>query len=223
MTTVQLSRTRTTYKKVTTVTAAVLTGLLAALSLPGHAFDLNDSMLTSKTPYSATQTTKVDNETIAMKVYKEGEKLRMDINEEGQRISVIMRLDKETNYTLMHDMAIYQEVKSGGIEQFRSDMDTNITNQQEVGTEQMNGYECTKYTADFSGTDGTTGSGTFWVNSDEIVVRAVMTAQEGNQTVDTVMDLTDLDVSDQPDELFEVPEGYQSFGLEALMRQSLSE
>jgi hypothetical protein len=112
---------------------------------------------------------------------------------------------------------MYQEMKSKQIKQYQKDLTMQFTNQQQAGTEEANGFKCTKYTADFKDNDGSKGSGSYWVNSDEIIVRAVMTSKRRFKTTETTMNITNLKVGDQPDELFEVPAGYSSMGLGALM------
>jgi len=205
-----------------TLLSGLLAVLLAVLSLPGHAFDLNDVMKNNKTPYSATQTATVNNkQSFSMDVFWEKRKLRMNINEGDQEMSMIMLLDEETNYMLMHELSMYQEVNSKRAnKQFQNSATMQFTNQQELGTEEANGFMCTKYTADFADEAGNTGNGTYWVNSDNIVVRAVMTTKRRRKTTETTMDLTNVQVGDQPDELFEVPANYQSLGLGGLFRQS---
>lgn len=198
--------------------ASALLGLV--VSLPSQAFDLNDAMFNSESAYSATQTTTVGKDTIAMDVFKEGKKMRMNMSEQGQNLSIVIRMDTETNYMLMHEMSMFQEVKSKRIKQYQKDMNMQFTNQQKVGMEEANGFKCAKYTADFDDNNGTKGTGTYWINSDDIMVRAVMTSKRRRKTTETTTDITNLQVGDQPDDLFEVPEGYKSFGLGALLGNS---
>ena len=200
---------------------------LVALMLSNNsalAFDLNTDFFGQTSAYSATQTMASGRDSFSAEVHKEGEKLRMNLTEQGQNISMIMRGDKETNYMLMHDMGMFQEVKNKRIEQYRQDTDMRFENQKKVRSESANGYPATVYTADFVNGEGKQGSGTFWVTRDNIVVRAVLETQERRKMVESTMNLTNLQVGDQPDELFEVPSNYKSFGLGGLfsnaMRQS---
>lgn len=204
-----------------TVSAAVVLVGTALVQSPGHALDLNNAIFNPDTAYSATQTTTVDKDTIVMEVFKEGEKMRMDINEQGQSVSVIMRMDQKTNYMLMHEMSMFQEVKSKRIKQYQKDMNLQFTNQQQTGTETVNGFSCTRYTADFTDDEGTKGTGTYWINSDDIMIRAVMTSKRRRRTTETTIDLSNLKVGDQPDELFEVPGSYQSLGFGSLMGNAM--
>lgn len=147
--------------------------------------------------------------------------MRMDMNEQGQQISVVVRMDTETNYMLMHEMKMFQEVKSKRIKQYQKDLTMRFSNQQKVGTEEANGYKCTKYTADFKDNDGNEGTGTYWITADDIMVRADMTSKRRRKTTQTTLNLTNLKVGDQADELFEVPAGYNSLGFGALMGNAM--
>ena len=213
-----------------TFTRRLLAGVLVACAAQASAFDLNDAMLNSEQAYSATQTItsgKNGKNSLTTQVYREGQNLRMDISESGQNMSVLIRMGDETNYMLMHDMQMYQEVKTKRIKQYQNNTKMAFSNQQKVGQETVNGYNTTKYTADFEDEDGKVGSGEFWVTGDEIVVRAVMQHKRRRRVEETTMDLTNLKIADQPDELFEKPAGYKPLGFGGMfseaMRQSRSE
>lgn len=211
-------------------TRRILTGALVAGAAHASAFDLNDAMLNATQAFSATQTItsgKNGKNSMTTQVYREGQNMRMDISESGQKMSVLMRMGDETNYMLMHDMQMYQEVKTKRIKKYQDNAKLTFSNQQKVGQETVNGYNTTKYTADFEDEDGKIGSGEFWVTGDAIVVRAVMQHQRRRRTEQTTMDLTNLKIADQPDELFEKPAGYRPLGFGGMfseaMRQSRSD
>lgn len=201
----------------------LLAAALCFSAVGASAFDLNTAMTQPAKAHSATQTMTSGRDSFTTQLYREGQKLRMDINEQGQSVSVVMRMDKETNYMLMHEMNMYQEVKSKRIKQYQSNMGVEFSNQQKLGRETVNGIQTTKYSADYKDNDGQTGTGVYWVTDDEIVIKGEMQLQRRRKTIETTWELTDLKIADQPDELFEVPAGYNSLGLGGLFSNAMKQ
>ena len=210
--------TRSKHSRRSRITKNWLVGfaVAAASTQPALAFDLNTYFLESATPYSATQVIASDKDSFQTQLYREGKKMRMDIAQKGKQVSIVMRGDTDTNYMLMHEMSMYQEVKNKRIERYRSASQMTFSNQQKIGSEEVNGYSTDMYTADFVDGDGKTGSGKFWVTNDDIVVRAEMAVQGRRRAKNTTVNLTNLQVGDQPDDLFEVPANYNSLNMGAL-------
>jgi len=203
------------------IAATLLFSLLTSLGLPIHALDLNEVM-TADTSYSATQISSVDDKYVAqMEVFRDGQKVRMNMSENDQDMSMIMDIDEGSFVMLIHEMNMYQKLNSKRAQKrIQSGTLMSFTNQQELGRENVNGYDCTKYTADFEDPSGTSGTGTYWISDDKIMVRAIMNSKRRRKTTETVMNVTNIKVGDQPDELFEIPAGYSSLGFGSLLRQS---
>lgn len=210
-----------------TLRSGLLVGALVIASTGASsgasAFDLNDAMVNPTVAFSATQTINSGRNSFSTQLYREGKKMRMDISEEGQNMSIVMRLDEDTNYMLMHEMSMYQEVKTKRIKQYQSNMGIEFTNQKTIGRETVNGYETTKYTADYKDNDGQTGTGTYWITDDQIPVKTVMQIQRRRKVTETSMELSNLKVVDQPDELFEVPATYNSLNLGGLFSNAMQQ
>jgi len=184
------------------------------------AFDLNDAMLNAPA-HSATQTMTTGNTSFTVDLFREGEKTRMDMNENDQAMSVVIRMDEGNNFMLMHELKVYQELSSKRLKQYQSNAGMEFTNQQQVGSETVNGYDCKKYTAQYRDNDGNTGDGTYWVNSDNLVVRAEWTHKQRRRTHETILNLTNIQMGDQDDSLFELPQGYNSLGLGNMFRDAM--
>ena len=200
--------------------------VVSMLAANAQAFDLKNALVNAETPYSATQTTTSgDNgeDALSMKIYRKGEKTRLDISEEGQDMSIVIRMDEKTHFMLIHNVKMYQEVEAKTLDGYQNNMEFSFTNQKEVGRENVNGYDTTKYTADYKDNDGEVGSGTFWVTDDDIIVRTVMKLQHDGKSEEDITNLTDLKVADQPNELFEIPAGYNTLNLKDLFSEAMEE
>jgi len=203
--------------------SSVIRGLCAVLALSfaqtALAIDLNDLANGISPPYSAQQTVttgKKGKDSFSAQIFQEDQKIRMDISEDNTNMSIVVRMNEGSSLMMMHDMSMYQEVSAKQMKRFRSDYGIQMTNQQELGRETVNGMSTTKYTADHQDSDGRAGSGTYWVTDNGIMVRSETLTQRRRREIKTTVDFTNIVEGDQPDELFEVPANYQSFGLGAL-------
>jgi hypothetical protein len=215
------------YKRLATAAFLLAPVLVPALAQKAHAFDLNTAMIDSPTAYSATQTIttgkqgKKKKNTFAFETFREDKNIRMDINEGDQSMSLIMSLGDGKNMMLMHELSMYQEVNQKRVKQYQANLNARFSNQQELGSESVNGYQATKYSADYQDDDGQSGTGLFWVTDDGIVIRSEMQFKRRRSVEETTINLTNLKVGDQPDELFQAPAGYSSLGLGSLFGNAM--
>jgi hypothetical protein len=132
---------------------------------------------------------------------------RMDMEENGENIFVIV--DQETKVTRVFRPAekMYMEMGSSGIMSQMNDVFQSINNLKETseptlaGTETINGYECEKYNVI---RDGKTIL-TYW-QSPSIKFPLKVINQMGDETT---MELKNIKEGDVDKSLFQIPDGYQ--------------
>jgi hypothetical protein len=81
-----------------------------------------------------------------------------------------------------------------------------------VGTEVVNGMDTTKYKTVWQTEDGKFG-GFSWVTEDGIAVKAFLVSETGGEKQRIRYQITELERGSQPQDLFEVPEGYAKMDL----------
>ena len=184
-----------------------------------QAFDLNEMLTGKSEPYRGMQSVAIgdNNKPIfnAM-TYHEGEMVRMDLGEGTEGMSVVMNLIEGDSTMLMHEMSMYKTISGKSVRKFQANMGMEYTNQKEVGTETVNGVSTTKYTADQVDPQGKSGTGTYWVTDGGILVRSEVEIKRRRKVERTTTNLTNLEIGDQPDELFQIPASYQTMSLGSL-------
>jgi hypothetical protein len=108
---------------------------------------------------------------------------------------------------------MYMEVPVGEfLEQGGATLEgSEFLEQEAQGSETINGNRTTKYRVSVrDALGGTSSSGFVWVTAEMIPVKVDMTTQGGNQVT---IELSDIEVGPQPDEVFDVPDGYQKLSL----------
>lgn len=160
--------------------------------------------------YSATRLITTDGETTSMKEYHAPGKLRMEmLNPETGKVEMIMLNDFAKNRVIgmmpeeklaMNMTSMYQFMQV-------SFDNTEILEKKKIGSEKVNGINTTKY--QLSGEDdlGRSQEMLVWYNKDNVLLKA-----ESTKGDDFVMQLKDVKFANQPNELFIVPNDYESAG-----------
>jgi len=201
--------------------------LIKAISVSGvlllapfaQAFDLNEMLSMNSEPYSGTQSVAIgdnDKPVFTAQTYHEGHKIRMDLGEGEENMSVVVDMTEGDSTMLMHELSMYKTIRGKSLKKFQTNWGMEYTNQQELGRETVNGVSTTKYSADHVDPDGRNGSGTYWVTDGGILVRSEMEVKRRRKTERTTTNLTNIQMGDQPDELFEIPATYKPISLGSL-------
>ena len=145
------------------------------------------------------------------RVYFGGGHQRREVSSMGRQTTVIQRADG-TVWTLMHAQKIYMESKDGGWSRNSgpNPMGSADAKLEKIGHETLDGLETDMYKV--TAKDST---GTAWLTSDNVPVRYVGKARDGDRTMTVRMDYTNHQFGKQEAELFELPEGFSrasSFG-----------
>lgn len=153
------------------------------------------------------------------KMYWGGSRIRMDMNSQGQNVSIINDMPKKTSYMVMHQQRMYMEMNASNpmSQRMRSpdvrpyDPANPCANREgytckKVGTETVNGRSCEKWEI-----TGPQGKQTVWI--DQTLHFPIRSASSDGNT----MDLTNVKEGSQPASLFEVPAGYSKMDLGGMM------
>ena len=143
---------------------------------------------------------------VAMTIYKKGNKIRQEISAGDNAAILIMDGDAKTIFTLMpaNKMAMEMPFNEAMMAQvnWQSAADILKNNPNITGTETIDGKSCTV----ISWKDAN-GSAKYWIWT-ETGIPLKMEATYGGTT--STMEYSDIDLSDIPDSMFEVPGDYQT-------------
>lgn len=172
-------------------------------------------------PYQGQRTFTTGDTTFAQTIYSKPGKTRTEMNMEGMQIIQIWRMDKQVIWSLMPQQNMAVEMGFGSdqaaspLDQFKQDETTKVE-MRLIGRDDVNGVTANRYY--ISGTDenGTKLDGHVWNTAQNITVRMRMkNTSPGSAPEEFNYDLTNLQLRDQPDSLFEVPAGYQVMSMGA--------
>lgn len=183
------------------------------LSFAGAAF----AMEMPKAEYSADSSMETEAATMKGRVYYAPGKERREMNERGQQSIMIMRMDKKKMWMLMPEQKMYMEYPLGGGERSKSaDLSGAKVESTEVGSETVNGVNTKKFKVVVTTERGKMG-GFFWKTADDILVKSDLIAMEKGSKMRMKTELTNLKVGRQDPALFEIPSGYSSMDMGAMM------
>jgi hypothetical protein len=155
--------------------------------------------------FSASMITKASGMEIPGKIYVKGDKMRNEIQAQGQTIINIMRPDKKVVWIIMPQQKAYMEMP---ITQETQQKMMTLTEKQKakmkkVGTETIEGYTCDKYetTMDHQGKSTTMYT---WIATD-LGMPIKVVSQDGSFSTE----FKDIKPGEMADTLFEAPQGYQ--------------
>jgi hypothetical protein len=155
--------------------------------------------------FSASMITKASGMEIPGKIYVKGDKMRNEIQAQGQTIINIMRPDKKVVWIIMPQQKAYMEMP---ITQETQQKMMTLTEKQKakmkkVGTETVEGYTCDKYetTMDHQGKSTTMYT---WIATD-LGMPIKVVSQDGSFSTE----FKDIKPGEMADTLFEAPQGYQ--------------
>jgi len=155
-------------------------------------------------------------------VYYEDSKERSEMNYGGQSMVSIMRHDMGMLWMLMPG-GLYMEqpldfsaptMGPGQPPRAPTVAEGSVVSEFTAeGQEEINGFETTRYRMKAENADGSVVAGQIWLTEQNIPIQIRMLVESGAETGDVVISLRDLTIGDQPDNLFEIPAGYQKMNL----------
>ncbi|MGQ9689152.1 MAG: DUF4412 domain-containing protein [Desulfobaccales bacterium] len=155
--------------------------------------------------FTATLITHADGREIPGKVFVKGEKVRYDVQIEGQSGINILRPDKKLMWVILPGQKTYMEmpVTSPIQQNMMSLSEAEKSRMKKIGTETINGYVCDKYEATLDH-HGRSDNFFVWMAQD-LGLPIKMMAQDGSMG----MEYRDITKKDLTDALFEAPQGYR--------------
>ncbi|HUU41282.1 MAG TPA: DUF4412 domain-containing protein [Desulfatiglandales bacterium] len=174
-----------------------------------------EKMKEATVEYSADMIMETGQGTMNSKVYHAlGGKDRQEMSVGGSTQIMIMRLDKKVGWVLMPAQKSYMEMSLDESKQKSgtnvNDCDMNIS---PLGDETVNGVKATKSKVSMSCPDNENYDGNMWVTKDGIMVKMDAVAGQGSKQTRLKIDLKNLKIGKQDPSLFEIPAGYQKFGM----------
>ena len=164
--------------------------------------------------YEGQRTLVTSDASVVQIVHSKPGKSRSETMLDGQTVIQIWRDDLEKLWSISPDQGIAMEV-SYGTDQARSPLDgfdeqTSILEKRYIGKETVNGVMTDHHYMRSTVSGGGVTSGDVWTTPENILVRMRMTqTSPGDPAQQISYDLTGLRLTYQPDELFEIPAGYQ--------------
>jgi hypothetical protein len=166
-----------------------------------------------KVEYSADSSMEMEQGSMKGRVYSAPGKERREMDQNGQKIITIMRLDKKMVWMLMPEQKMYMENPMDDSKPQPGNMSGYKVEQTVVGPETVNGVKATKGKVVMTDSKGTKMGGFMWTTSDGIVVKTDVLAMDNDKKMRIKMDLTNLKVGHQDPALFEIPAGYTSMSM----------
>ena len=156
--------------------------------------------------YSADMQVTQNGETKVMKLFVEQPYYRMDINEDGQEMYIIVNNKDNTTQMIMPEQKTYMEMSTAGMQSSQDDIFKQIEKEKSkyetkvVSKETVNGYECDKYEIRDKGKL----ISTFWQSPKfEFPIKAI--TDDGEKTT---MELKNIKEGNVDANLFKVPSGF---------------
>lgn len=140
------------------------------------------------------------------KLYVENPFYRMDMEEGGQPMFVVVNNETKSTKVFMISEKMYMEMKSDDMKSMSNDVFQSLEAQKQkyettlVGKETINGYECEKYQVIIDGSPVTT----FWQSPEIEYPIKLISGEKQNM----IMELKNIEKGDVDNALFEVPAGF---------------
>jgi hypothetical protein len=192
-----------------------MTTLLVTVLAVGTA--LGAGMPQTKVEYSADSTMESQGMTMTSKVFQAENKYRMEMKVQGANNIVINRMDKKLSWILMPDQKMYMENSLEEGKKKSNDINDCKIEQQQLGSEVVNGLKTTKNKIAMSCPDGLKYNGSMWVTKDGIMVKMDSVAKTDKGDIPFKMELKNINIAKQDPSLFEIPAGYQAMNMGGMM------
>jgi len=143
-----------------------------------------------------------DGQAMSGKVFVKGQKIRQEIQQDGERVITILRMDKKLSWVLMVDEKVYMEMKMQKSAEDPSLVEkTDPAKIRRLGKETVNGFVCEKIQV--TEKDAVI---TQWI-SEELgwPIKGEAKTPEGVSS----HEYKNIRKGNVPDDLFEVPKGFQ--------------
>lgn len=163
--------------------------------------------------YSADQIIESEEGAMKSRIYSTPTKERREMTQGGTSMLMIIRHDKNLNWTLMPDEKMYMEASGNPSSSGKSDLSNYQIEQTDMGEEPLNGVVMRKSKIIMTGKDGTKMGGFMWTTKEGILAKIDALAVEKGQKSRFKMEHTNIQIGKQPAELFEIPKGFEKLDM----------
>ena len=161
--------------------------------------------------FTADMTMNAGGQVMNGKVFVKGHKFRQDMKAMGQNQVMIFDGDKKTGWMVMPDARMYMPLPKAGPGNVpttdQKELERKATRKY-LGTENINGYKCEKYSYVFKDSPGT--EMTQWISTKlQYPVKMIVESSQGRM----VRELKNIKQKKVANSLFKVPAGYQKMSM----------
>jgi len=160
-----------------------------------------------KTSFSADAKLETEEMTVDTRIFYQPGMVRDEIDMGEQAMVTIHRFDLNKIWMIMGPGMYMETEPDQGNEQAP---EFKLLSREIIGPETINGMKTTKYKSIHETKAGKFGGFT-WYTDDNIAVKGFLIHQTKGEKQRVKFELMNLERGDQPDSLFEIPEGYQKF------------
>lgn len=150
------------------------------------------------------------------KFYVENPFYRMDMEENGQQMFIVVNNETKTTKVFMPSEKMYMEMKSDDMKSLSNDVFQSLEAQKKkyetksLGKESVNGYECEKFQVLIDGSPVST----YWQSPEIEYPIKVISGDKQNM----VMELKNIEKGDVDDAMFKVPAGFTKMEMPAMIK-----
>ncbi len=169
--------------------------------------------------YSAEEVVETADSMSKTKVYSTSTMERREMSEGGQQMIAITRHDKKVVWNLMPEEKMYIEMpigQSAEKKDEKTDLSAYKIEQTPMGQETLNGIVMNKGKMIMTGKDGSKMGGFMWTTKEGIIAKMDALSVEKGKKDRFKLEMTNLKISKQPANLFEIPKGYEKMDMGAM-------
>jgi hypothetical protein len=169
--------------------------------------------------YSAEEVVETAEGVTKSKVYSTPTMERREMSEGGQQMIAITRHDKKIVWNLMPEEKMYMEMPIGqSVEkkEEKTDLSAYKIEQTPMGQETINGIVMNKGKMIMTGKDGSKMGGFMWTTKEGIIAKMDALSVDQGKKDRFKLEMTNLKISKQPANLFEIPKGFEKMDMGAM-------
>ena len=168
------------------------------------------AMQPSNVEYSADWSMETAESATKGKIYQAPNRERREMNNDGEKMVMIMRRDKKMVWNLMPSDSMYMEMKMSDPKAGKNDLANYDVEQTSVGPETINGVKTTKSKIIMKEKkpNGSKMGGFWWMTKEGVMMKLDVISVEKGSKDRMKMELDNLKIGKQDAALFEIPSGY---------------
>jgi hypothetical protein len=173
------------------------------------------AMQPASVEYSADWNMETADGAVKGKIYQAPNKERREMNNDGEKMVMIMRRDKKMAWNLMPSERMYMEMKLSDPKVGRDDPMNYDVEQTVVGPDTVNGVKTTKSKIIMKEKkpNGSKMGGFWWMTKENIMMKLDVISVDKGKKDRMKMELDNLKIGKQDASLFEVPSGYSKMDM----------